>query len=80
MPSRDIHKLVSKLLTGYNCNRTHAAIDYPVKYLRNCHRVLFHDPLSAFVIGYICDGPKGAVSGVAHIITDYLVTETKKKI
>jgi hypothetical protein len=80
MPSRDVHKFISKLITGYECNRTHAAIDYPVKYLRNEHRIFFHDPISAFIVGYVCNGPKGAVAGVAHIVTDYLVSEYKKKI
>jgi hypothetical protein len=80
VPSRKIHKLISKLITGYECNKTHFIIDYPVKYLRNGHRILFHDPFSAFIVGYLCNGPEGAVSGIAHILTDYLVTEVKKKI
>jgi hypothetical protein len=80
VPNRNVHKLISKLITGYECNKTHAAIDYPVKYLRNGHRILFHDPISAFVIGYVFNGPQGAVAGVVHIVTDYLVSEYKKKI
>ena len=80
MPSRDVHKFISKLITGYDCNKTHVIIDYPVRYLKNGHRVLFHDPISAFIIGYVCNGPEGAVSGIAHVMTDYLVTEAKKKI
>ncbi|HLC39358.1 MAG TPA: hypothetical protein VJJ76_00565 [archaeon] len=80
MPSREIHRLISKILTGYGCDRTHAAIDWPVKYLGNRHRIFFHDPLSAAVIGYLQDGERGAVSGVAHIVTDYVVSWLRKKV
>ena len=80
MPSREVHKLISKLITGYECDKTHAALDWPVKYLAGSHRILFHDPVSAFILGYICNGPQGAVSGVAHIVTDYLVTKYTKKV
>jgi len=80
MPSREIHKMISRLLTGYECDKTHAALDWPAKYLGRGHRILFHDPISAFLLGYICNGPEGAVSGVAHILTDYLVTKYIKKI
>lgn len=80
MPSREVHRLISKIITGYECDKTHAAIDWPVKYFAWHHRILFHDPISSFVIGYFCDGPEGAVSGVAHIVTDYLVMKYGKKV
>jgi len=80
MPSREIHRLISKVITGYECDKTHAALDWPVKYLLSNHRILFHDPISAFIIGYFCNGPEGAVSAIAHIATDYFVTKYKKKI
>jgi hypothetical protein len=80
MPDRRTHKLISKLITGYECDKTHSVIDYPVRYLRKDHRILFHDPFSAFLIGYLCNGPEGAVSGIAHVVTDYLVSEAKKKV
>lgn len=80
MPSREIHRLISKIITGYECDKTHAALDWPVKYLAGHHRILFHDPLSAFIIGYISNGPEGAISALAHIATDYAVTKVKKKI
>ena len=80
MPSREVHKIISKIITGYDCDKTHAAIDWPVKYLGRNHRILFHDPISAFIIGYFCNGPEGAASGIAHIATDYLTSKYKKKI
>ncbi len=80
MPSREIHKFISKMIIGYECDKTHATIDWPIKYLKRNHRILFHDPISAFIIGYLCDGPEGAFSGVVHIATDYLVTNYRKKV
>ena len=80
MPNREVHKLISKLITGYDCEKTHAIIDWPTKYLGRNHRVLFHDPISASLIGYFCDGPEGTISGLAHIVTDYLITKYTKNI
>jgi len=80
MPNREVHKLISRLISGYECEKTHAVIDLPAKYFGKSHRILFHDPVSAFVIGYVCNGPEGAVSAIAHIVTDYLVTKYSKKV
>ena len=80
MPGRDVHRLISKMITGYECDKTHAAIDWPAKYLGRGHRILFHDPISAFVIGYFCNGPEGAVSGVTHILADYLISKYRRKV
>jgi len=70
MPERIVHKKISKLLLGSSCERTHKAIDYPVKYLGKKHRILFHDPISAMVIGFLFDGYEGAASGLLHIVAD----------
>ncbi|MEM5766425.1 MAG: hypothetical protein QW423_02220 [Candidatus Aenigmatarchaeota archaeon] len=70
MPSRYIHKKISKILTGKSCEKTNRTIDYPVKILGKKHRILFHDPISAFLIGLVCDGKEGAVSALIHIATD----------
>jgi len=84
MPSREVHRLISKLLTGCYCDRTHSSIDAPFRYLpakyKRHHRILFHDPLTAAAIGYVRDGERGAISGIAHIVTDYVVTWLRKKI
>jgi len=70
MPDRDVHRKLSRYLTGDDCNATHAAIDYPFRFLGRGHRVLFHDPLSAMMIGYIMDRYKGVASAVLHLAAD----------
>jgi len=50
-------------------------IDYPVKFLGRKHRVLFHDPLSAAVIGYFVDDYDGAYSGILHLAVDEICSE-----
>jgi len=72
MPSRDSHKKISRYVTGDSCDLTHAIIDYPVRYLGRKHQILFHDPLSAFLIGFFADGYNGAISGLLHIGADYI--------
>lgn len=79
MPSREVHRLISRIITGYDCDKTHAVIDLPFRYLGRGHRVLFHDPVSAALIGYLCDREQGAISGIAHIVTDYVVSKLRKK-
>ena len=70
MPERYVHKKLSELLFGDSCEATHAAIDEPVKELGRGHRKLYHDPISAGLIGLVEDGYKGALSSTVHIITD----------
>lgn len=75
MPSRYIHKQISKILVKKECDRTHKIIDYPVKFLKAKHRILFHDPLSAMIIGFLADGRKGVYAGLLHMATDYCCSE-----
>ena len=65
MPSRRVHKKLSRIISGDDCERTHELIDYPYRFLGRKHRILFHDPISASVIGYISDGYKG-VPGIGE--------------
>ncbi len=81
MPDRYTHMKISELLLGDRCEKTHAAIDYPVKELGRGHRSLNHDPISAGLIGIFEDGYEGLVSSIAHLIADkyannYLYKET----
>lgn len=73
MPERYIHKKISEFLLGDSCEATHAAIDEPVKKYGRGHRKLYHDPISASLIGLFEDGYKGVISAAVHIITDKCV-------
>jgi len=75
MPSRYIHKKISKILTGKSCESTHMLIDYPVKFLGKKHRVLFHDPLSVVAIGYLTNGLEGIYSGFLHVSVDRICSK-----
>ncbi|MEM5829142.1 MAG: hypothetical protein QXU15_00070 [Candidatus Aenigmatarchaeota archaeon] len=35
------------------------------------HRILFHDPISALIVGFVCDGVEGVASALLHLATDY---------
>lgn len=70
MPTSYIHKKISKILLDKSCENTNKFIDYPVKIFGKKHRILFHDPISALIIGIACDGLEGAASGLLHIATD----------
>ena len=75
MPSRYLHKKISKILTEKECERTHGRIDYPVKFLGRGHRILFHDPLSALIIGFLTEGEGGVYAGLSHVALDYCCTK-----
>jgi len=80
MPSRELHKRVSRLLVNDSCDRTHKIIDYPVRYLGRKHRILFHGLFSAAFIGLLADGYKGVVSGLSHVVVDkYTYSASSKR-
>jgi len=80
MPSRGLHRKLSKFLLGDDCNATHAAIDYPFRFIGRGHRRLFHDPLSAAIIGYVMDSYKGVASAELHLMADKYLNPRYAKI
>jgi hypothetical protein len=79
MPNRYTHEKISELLLGNPCSETHEAIDRPVKRLGPAHREFYHDPLSAYLIGFSKNGYKGGISGILHITADRYVNNQIKK-
>lgn len=80
MPNRKMHKVLSKFLVGDSCDSTHKIIDYPVRFLGKNHRRLFHDPITASIIGYATNRERGVVSALSHILADFSSTYIKKQI
>ena len=68
MPSGRVHRLDAKS-SGYS-NKVNEVIDGPYKWLGGKHRILFHDPFSAMVIGHAIDPDGGALGGLRHIMLD----------
>jgi hypothetical protein len=50
MPGPEVHTYVDRLLFGRSYWRIHREMDRPYKILGKYHRVLFHDPILAYVI------------------------------
>ena len=81
MPERYVHEKISRILLGKKYSKVHKIMDYPVRYLGRKHRILFHDILSASLIGFLTYGWDGALAGILHLITDkYFNTKLKKKL
>lgn len=78
MPNRSTHDKISRFLVEDPCDQVHYVMDYPSRFLGRGHRILFHDPITAILIGYSLKGERGAVSAISHILTDYTVTELKR--
>lgn len=83
MPSRDIHKLISKLLFGEDGNNVHKYMDEPFKWLGKNHRSQRHNLLTAAFLQFTKGGNSG-LHAIGHILTDqYLsaaVNEFNKRL
>ena len=66
--NRREHEKFSKEIIGCKCSNTHKWIDYPVKFMGRKHRKLFHDPITATIIGCIVD--KNCLCGITHLLAD----------
>jgi hypothetical protein len=70
VPSWKVHRLVDKIILGREYPEVHRALDLPYIWLGPRHRILFHDPASAMLLGYAVAGPGGALSALLHITLD----------
>lgn len=77
MPSRKVHTMDSRL-GGYS-RKVNNMIDLPYAWLGNKHRVLFHDPVSAMMLGYIIDGQRGAIGALRHLALDSIKDKNSKE-
>jgi hypothetical protein len=78
MTSGDAHKWDSKRL-GYN-KKVNEIIDLPYAWLGNKHRVLFHTPMEAMMIGYMLGGVQGAMGGLSHLTLDSIKDKQTKTL
>lgn len=76
MPSREAHELDAEL-RGYD-PKVNQAIDLPFAWLGGRHRILFHKPYEAMMIGAALDGPQGALGGIGHVYLDMLCSRNKQ--
>ena len=78
MPDREVHRYTSKLLLGESYDEVHSVLDGPVKQLGRRHRVLYHDPVEAALIGYKIAGLEGALAALVHVTVDRACSRDKK--
>ena len=77
MPDHKTHHLVCKLILGKARPDVDRYVDEPYRWLGAKHRILRHDPISLFVKYH--DDPEGFFAGMLHILTDFGVSEAKRK-
>jgi hypothetical protein len=70
VPSWRLHRLVDKIVLGREYPEVHRALDLPYLWLGPKHRILFHDPVTATLLGFMIAGPGGALSALLHITLD----------
>jgi len=70
MPERQMHEMLDKLILGKKHTAVHKMLDLPSLWMAEKHRQLFHDESTAMMIGYLLDGPSGALSALLHVFLD----------
>jgi len=77
MPGRSVHVKVDRMLLKRPHPRVHRMLDLPHLWMGERHRRLFHDPLTAMMVGYAVDGPEGGLSALLHVMTDKLLSGSR---
>ena len=77
MPSGKVHRMDARK-KGYS-EKVNEMIDLPYAWLGNKHRILFHTPEQAAVIGFMIDGQRGAMGGLSHMMLDGVKDKSTKQ-
>jgi hypothetical protein len=71
MPTHKVHKLVNKLVLKKEHEDVNLLLDYPYKWLKGGHRVLFHDEKTTPLAVYLITKDKDkALAAYLHIMLD----------
>lgn len=79
MPSREFHKIISKILFGETGDKVHKYMDEPYKWLGNKHRSQRHDTLTIALL-QMTQGNQAGLHAAAHIITDKTMSAAFNKM
>jgi hypothetical protein len=76
VPGWRVHVYLDRMYFGKSYSKIHRKMDEPFLFLGRKHRVLFHDPFSAFVIAktYYPDDPNALAAANLHILMDETCT------
>lgn len=78
MPSRRVHNFLNRIIFGSSYDKINAAIDEPFKYLGRKHRILYHNPLEAGIIGLTKTSDiNGFMAGFLHVYVDQTCSDNK---
>lgn len=76
LPGIEAHCYVDRVFFGRSYRKIHREMDKPFKKLRQCHRILFHDPVTAGMIAQKCypGDPQAWRAAQYHIMIDRICT------
>jgi len=77
MPQRKVHNTLNRMLFGRDFNQLNKVLDSAHKVLGTRHRIVFHHPVQAAIVGYSMYGEEGALAALLHSITDEATTRNK---
>jgi len=77
LPSHKVHRAVCRLLLGSSHPEVDRIMDLPAYILGKKHRLLLHDPFSAFIL--FGDDPERLGAALLHIFVDMAARDPKVK-
>jgi len=79
MPRKREHDAIEHLLLG-KVTKMSELMDIPSKYLKNRHRVLWHDPISVGVLSFVAGGNplENWIAGMTHLLLDNILNDYAK--
>ena len=78
MPSHRLHRLLSKILLGKDSKEIDEKMDWAYRILGSRHRVIGHDPLYIFLLGYAY-GLDAFEMALLHLLADYTISKEDEK-
>lgn len=73
MPDNTVHDLIARRILGRSFSKVNRSLDAPAKQLGPSHRRFYHDPFSAYLIGYAIAGERGGIAALLHLAIDRTV-------
>ena len=72
MPRHSVHRKICKFILGKEYPEVDRALDLPYVILGKRHRLAFHDPVSAWIVGSLVAGEEGGYAALIHIWLDQI--------
>lgn len=75
MPRHDVHEEMSE---SPSAREIHRLLDLPIGMTHFEYREMTHDPVVAYLVGYIVDGRRGGRDAIRHLMADEVLNRIQR--